>query len=325
MLQSTVRWMRHNTLPEYIYCSQGGIFMSEKIKTTIALLIIIILLPLVVTFFMQSGTMELPNFIDYLIQGQKEVGESEESTEILTGILAGQISMDFEPEVLKAQAVLVRTSYERDKAAGKETADYLSLKEMEQMWGSEKLKSNYERCRKAVVQTKGETLTYQDEYILPCYTKVSAGKTREADCMGGEETPYLKSVICDSDIRSEDYLAVSFYSFDEFREKMGLSEEVPEEEIEKIKIKTDLAGYVTEVKVGEYSVSGDEMREKFHLHSPCFFIRKVDEQIRIVTKGMGHGYGMSQYGANMMALSEKNYKEILAYFFPGTVLTKNIE
>lgn len=299
--------------------------MSEKIKTILALLIIIVLLPVVLTFFMQSGKIQLPNFMDQLIKDPQEGEAEEEATEVLTGILAGQISMDFEPEVLKAQAVLVRTGYERDKAAGKETAYSLSLNEMEQMWGSEKLKSNYERCRRAVVETKGETLTYQDQYILPCYTRVSAGRTREADSLGGEETPYLKSVLCDSDIRSEDYLAVSFYSFDEFRKKMGLLEDVTEEKIEKIQVKTDPAGYALEVKVGESVISGDEMRERFNLNSSCFFIRRVDDQMRIVTKGLGHGYGMSQYAANVMALSEKNYKEILAFFFPGTVLTKNIE
>lgn len=300
-------------------------FMSEKIKTILALLIIIILLPIVLTFFLQSGKIELPNFMDRLIKVPQEKETEEEATEVLTGILAGQISTDFDPEVLKAQAVLVRTGYERDKAAGKETAYSLSLNEMEQMWGSEKLKSNYERCRRAVVQTKGEVLTYQDQYILPCYTRVSAGRTREADSLGGEETPYLKSVLCDSDILSEDYLAVLFYSFDEFRKKMGLSEEVTEEEVEKIQVKTDTAGYVSQVKVGEFVISGDEMRERFELNSPCFFIRRVDDQMRIVTKGLGHGYGMSQYAANIMASSEKNYKEILSFFFPGTVLTKIIE
>ena len=96
--------------------------MSEKIKTILALLIIIILLPIVLTFFLQSGKIELPNFMDRLIKVPQEKEAEEEATEVLTGILAGQISTDFDPEVLKAQAVLVRTGYERDKAAGKETA-----------------------------------------------------------------------------------------------------------------------------------------------------------------------------------------------------------
>ncbi|MCR5792845.1 MAG: SpoIID/LytB domain-containing protein [Lachnospiraceae bacterium] len=35
-------------------------------------------------------------------------------------------------------------------------------------------------------------------------------------------------------------------------------------------------------------------------------------------KGMGHGVGMSQFGAGVMAKEGKNYTEILSYYFPGT-------
>jgi stage II sporulation protein D len=37
-----------------------------------------------------------------------------------------------------------------------------------------------------------------------------------------------------------------------------------------------------------------------------------------VTKGVGHGLGLSQYTANEMAKEGKNYKEILQFFFEGT-------
>ena len=36
--------------------------------------------------------------------------------------------------------------------------------------------------------------------------------------------------------------------------------------------------------------------------------------------GLGHGIGMSQYGADGMAKSGKGYVEILGTFFPGTEL-----
>ncbi|MEG1550058.1 MAG: stage II sporulation protein D, partial [Ruthenibacterium sp.] len=34
----------------------------------------------------------------------------------------------------------------------------------------------------------------------------------------------------------------------------------------------------------------------------------------------GHGVGLSQYGANAMAAEGKTYAEILAHYYPGTVL-----
>ncbi|OHY77572.1 Ig-like domain-containing protein [Priestia aryabhattai] len=43
--------------------------------------------------------------------------------------------------------------------------------------------------------------------------------------------------------------------------------------------------------------------------------------IIIKGKGFGHGIGMSQFGADAMAAGEKNYQEILAFYYPTTLLT----
>jgi len=40
----------------------------------------------------------------------------------------------------------------------------------------------------------------------------------------------------------------------------------------------------------------------------------------ITTKGYGHRVGMSQYGANAMAVAGSTYQEILAHYYPGTEL-----
>ena len=38
------------------------------------------------------------------------------------------------------------------------------------------------------------------------------------------------------------------------------------------------------------------------------------------THGYGHGVGLSQYGANALALTGKSYQEILSLYYPGTTL-----
>ncbi|MFE0299513.1 Ig-like domain-containing protein [Priestia megaterium] len=43
--------------------------------------------------------------------------------------------------------------------------------------------------------------------------------------------------------------------------------------------------------------------------------------IIIKGKGFGHGIGMSQFGADAMATGDKNYQEILAFYYPTTLLT----
>ena len=54
----------------------------------------------------------------------------------------------------------------------------------------------------------------------------------------------------------------------------------------------------------------------------AFFNIKINENVTITTKGYGHGVGMSQYGAQGMALEQKNYKEILEYYYKNTKIIK---
>ncbi|MCI8327758.1 MAG: hypothetical protein HFI37_08305 [Lachnospiraceae bacterium] len=62
--------------------------------------------------------------------------------------------------------------------------------------------------------------------------------------------------------------------------------------------------------------------EAFELSSSCFTIKEMDDHIRIVTKGCGHGFGLSQYGASEMAKDKKKYDEILKYYFSGVKIEK---
>ena len=47
---------------------------------------------------------------------------------------------------------------------------------------------------------------------------------------------------------------------------------------------------------------------------------KQSNRITITTKGFGHRVGMSQYGAEAMAVQGSSYAEILAHYYPDTTL-----
>ena len=49
---------------------------------------------------------------------------------------------------------------------------------------------------------------------------------------------------------------------------------------------------------------------------------KEKTQILFTIKGAGHGLGMSQFGGNELAKEEKDYVEILKYFFQDAIITK---
>jgi stage II sporulation protein D len=48
------------------------------------------------------------------------------------------------------------------------------------------------------------------------------------------------------------------------------------------------------------------------------------KNVTIQLKGNGHGHGMSQYGAYGAALAGRNYKQIAAFYYPGTTLLTKV-
>jgi stage II sporulation protein D len=87
-------------------------------------------------------------------------------------------------------------------------------------------------------------------------------------------------------------------------------------------ITRDSSGRVATAVIGGAEISGAELREIFSLRSTAFTLEYKDGALLFTVTGYGHGVGMSQYGANVMAQSGSAYAEILAHYYPGTQLTR---
>ena len=73
--------------------------------------------------------------------------------------------------------------------------------------------------------------------------------------------------------------------------------------------------------IGGQELRGTELRSLFSLRSTAFTLEYEDGDFVFTVAGFGHGVGMSQYGARIMAEQGSGYAEILAHYYPGTVLT----
>ena len=65
---------------------------------------------------------------------------------------------------------------------------------------------------------------------------------------------------------------------------------------------------------------GTELRKLLGIRSTDMTISAVGEHIIVTTRGFGHRVGMSQYGAEAMAVSGSKYDEILSHYYQGTTL-----
>jgi len=83
---------------------------------------------------------------------------------------------------------------------------------------------------------------------------------------------------------------------------------------------TDGGGVDTMI-IGGKTFSGTEIRQKLGLRSTVFSMYATEDMIHISTRGFGHRVGMSQYGAEAMAVRGSDYQKILYHYYPGTQLT----
>ena len=89
-------------------------------------------------------------------------------------------------------------------------------------------------------------------------------------------------------------------------------------------LESDAAGYVKWVKVADQVIGGELFRYCLGLSSSCFSIEQQNDTIRIMCKGRGHGFGFSQYGANVMAKEGNSYRDLLKHYFPELHIEKDV-
>ena len=81
-------------------------------------------------------------------------------------------------------------------------------------------------------------------------------------------------------------------------------------------------GGVDTIVIGGTSYKGTDLRSALGLRSTAFSISTTEDTVIITTRGYGHRVGMSQYGADAMAVTGSTCPEILVHYYPGTTLTK---
>lgn len=255
----------------------------------------------------------------------RETTEYLDVEQYLVGVVARQIPAEYEIEALKAQAVIARTYiYQQmgEKSQIAESAldmDYLEQVQMEKLWGTRNYLEFYRRVEQAVAQTNGIAMKYDGEYIDALFCRCSAGKTRRGD------KPYLAGADCPEDMQADGYLQLKEWTPEEFSRLISSipdggpvsADQVPET----IQIgEREENGYVTVVQIGNIQFSGDEVRYALSINSPCFRLENYHGNIRAEVKGIGHGYGFSQFCANQKAKEGWTFDELLNYFYQNILL-----
>lgn len=252
--------------------------------------------------------------------------------EYLAGVVAAEMPALFPTEALKAQAVAART-YAMNKLAGTPPPEhkgaalcaspahckiYKPLSSVAVNWGVSR-EVYTDKITRAVRDTDGEILLYENKPISAVFHSTSSGRTERAADVWGTNVPYLQSVESPGDGDSPRYtgrVEITPREFSENFKKLYVNASFPADVSEWFSgIERSEAGGVKTLKVGGVATTGSIIRSLCGLSSTNFTVSASPGAIVFETKGYGHGVGMSQYGARALAEQGKTYREILSWYY----------
>ena len=247
-----------------------------------------------------------PYLVTVFVNGPEavSVNKTTDMENILPIILSEQISPEYQIETIEAQAVIARSNLMRKLQEQADTGSILceicnNIKQNGWVW-----KIPEECYETAVKNTQDQILTVDGELKLVPYHEISAGETRDGEeAFHDSQYAYLKSVDSSADKDAAEYLSSTYVSEQQLPKELAISSR-------------DKRGYVQSLMADDNILEGTAFASGMGIASPAFSMQKLDDRIRFLSKGKGHGIGFSQYGGDVLAKEGKTWHEILHIYFP---------
>ena len=242
--------------------------------------------------------------------------------EYLNGVVPREMPPSWPEEALKAQAVVSRTfaRYQMDANAAREYD--VSATTASQVYGG--ITAETDRTRRAINATRGRILTFKGSPALTYFHANSGGMTEDARNVWRVAIPYLQSVSDEYSAQAPGAAWSSFLSFDQIRDSMSRNG-IQTGQISDLETASrSPSGRAVRMKIthsaGTTVVGGNEFRtmtDPTLIKSTLFKAERNGQGIRFEGRGSGHGVGLSQWGARMMAEGGSPYREILLHYYRG--------
>lgn len=244
--------------------------------------------------------------------------------EYLCGVLPIEMSPGWPLEALKAQAVVSRTFALKNMGKFKDLGFDISADMFSQVYGGS---GHYDpRVLEAVRSTTGEVLTYKGKLIPAYFHSCCGGRTTAPASVWGAEILRPLAGISDPYCRNSPHYAWKTYIAARDILKALQRNGSTALRIRGIRItKRDRSGRTLKMKFvtdqGSIVVSAKDFRswmgEKEIKSTYILRISPSKGGYIFAGRGWGHGVGLCQYGARVMAERKKKYRSILQHYYPG--------
>jgi stage II sporulation protein D len=244
----------------------------------------------------------------------------------LYGVLPGEVSEKWNREALKAQAVVSRTYALYEVANSRKSNRPFDLYADTRSQVYEGMDSETKITSSAVDLTMGEVLRYQGKIIQSFFHSASGGMTESAKEAFGDDKPYLSSIYSPfASLYPDNKWEIDFpaknlereLKWTNFIASISVTERTLSKRIKKLEVFDSLSNKTI--------LSGKDFRNLIGnsvMKSSRANIRLTNRTLLISGVGYGHGVGMGQWDAQIMATQGYAYKSIVQYFYTGTSVDK---
>ncbi|MEJ8552824.1 N-acetylmuramoyl-L-alanine amidase [Tepidibacter sp. Z1-5] len=223
------------------------------------------------------------------------------------------IPQEFHMQAIMCQAIIERTNVFRNISDGNFKKEEFNIEDI------------YDKALEAVDNTHNLVIMFNDSPICAYYHVCCGGSTENSEYLLNTKIDYLRGITCEECIinkESENIVDVDLEELESaFKCHMSqnLMNEYSVNNILKVLGKTN-GNRIENILVFNEEVKGSVFSENLNLDSCRFGFRPI--KIRFYTKGIGHGLGLCQYGANEKAKNNWNYEQILNHYYTNVNLLK---
>jgi stage II sporulation protein D len=244
----------------------------------------------------------------------------------LYSVLPSEVPASFEQDALRAQSIVARTyawyfmrkngtsrSFDVDDTTSYQVFKGYDFKGLE--------RKHLKAIQAAIASTEGQILTFEGEPFTAFFHANSGGILRSAADYYGPQAD-MACFVARVDPWSLEYPGATWnYEIDlsEFNSILGITGDLTEDSFS-----YDVNGFVTIIDNGKTFLTARDIRRIIgytKVKSERFRLFFKNDRVLFDGIGYGHGVGMSQWGAQGMAVRGYSYREILEFYYPNTILS----
>jgi stage II sporulation protein D len=239
----------------------------------------------------------------------------------ISGVVMTEGGSGKDSEYFKTQAIIARTYMY--KYFDKHLADRYNVCDNTHCQAFNGLSSDT-LLNKTVLETRGLVILDKDSIlIISAFHSNCGGETSSSDDVWLSGQPYLKSVSDPYCLTSRNATWQKSLSFDQwvsYLRKSGFTGKVDDPSVFSFLQESRQANY----KTGSFTMPLRTIRSDLKLRSSFFSVFVKGDSILVKGRGYGHGVGLCQEGAMMMAVKGFNWLEIINFYYSG-VITSDIK